>query len=307
MTDQAIVNILLGTQDFLPPISSEGKEQKLLIPLQCPFCDTIGKNVATWGTYSTKVQEVPRYYCYPCKKSFNPAKLPYYREICSELVWKLAQLSIEDKLSINSLAKKYSLPYSTINSLISYIKDFLASVYERAKQLHEHQNQNQKEFETSLRIVAYDEGFLKLLGVSAYLLFTLDENGRPLTVQIEENRKAEVIYNHMLSASSQLGGIDVFIADGAPAILTAVRALRSDILFIRHIHKGTSKRAQLIQIIKKPNKKKLTEITIELHTGSLLPNTESILTVTEKEVYSKNFAGSTTRIYVEKSKKKIKK
>ena len=307
MVDQAYVNILLGAQELYDPEVDDPNDQQLLIPLQCPFCHATGKDVATWGRYPTKEQDVPRYYCYPCKKSFNPAQLPFLKEICSELIWKLAQLTIEDKISINSLAQKYYLPYSTIRRLINYIKSYFASVYEITKQLHDLQNKNSGGNRDSLRIVAYDEGFLKLLGLSAYLLFTVDKEGKPLTLHIEEERKAEVIYNHLLSASSQLGGIDIFIADGAPAILTAVRALRSDLLFIRHIHKGTSKRAQLIQISKKPNKKKLTEITIELHTGSLLQNTESIITVSEKEVYAKTFDGNKIKPKKITSKKKRKK
>ena len=306
MSGTAYANILLGYQKEYPEIYQDNVQQKLLIPLECPFCYAKNDHVATWGTYPTKEREIPRYYCYNCKKTFNPAKLPFWKSTCSEIVWKLAQLAVEDKMSVHSLAEKYSIPYSTLNLLLTRIKIFLSSRYELAKQLYEHEITNEEKKCKKLRVVAYDEGFLRLLGVSAYLLFTLDEKGRPLTLQIEEDRTAETIYNHLLSASTQLGGLHVFIADGGPAILSAVRALRSDLLFIRHIHKGSAKRAQIIKYTVQPGKKKITETVIELHTGSLLPNTESIITVTEKHLNPHTFAGNKVPKINSESKKKRK-
>lgn len=307
MSDTALVNIFLGHQKNFPDIYQDSVQQQLLIPLECPFCLAKESHVATWGTYRTKEREIPRYYCYNCKKTFNPAKLPFWKKTCSEIIWKLAQLTIEDKLSIHSLAEMYNVPQSTLYLLLTRLKVFLSSSYELGKQLYEHEHKNEAKKRDYLRIVAYDEGFLRLLGVSAYLLFTLDESGRPLTLQIEENRTAETIYNHLLSASTQLGGIHVFIADGAPAILSAVRALRSDLLFIRHIHKGSAKRAQIIKYTIQPGKKKIIENVIELHSGSLLPNTESIITVTVKEQYPTTFAGNKVTKKNPEIKKKRKK
>ena len=307
MSDTALINIFLGHQKRYPDIYQNNIQQQLLIPLECPYCFAKESHVATWGTYQTKEREIPRYYCYNCEKTFNPAKLPFWKSTCSEILWKLAQLTIEDKVSVHSLAEKYNLPQSTLYLLLTRLKIFLASSYELGKQLYDHMHKNDEKNKEELRIVAYDEGFLRLLGVSAYLLFTLDKKGRPLTLQIEENRTAETVYNHLLTASTQLGGIHVFIADGGPAILSAVRALRSDLLFIRHIHKGSAKRAQIMKYTIQPEKKKIIETVIELHTGSLLPNTESIITVTVKEQYPTTFAGNKVSKINPETKKKRKK
>lgn len=306
MSETVYANILLGYQKKDPEIYQDTIHQKLLIPLECPFCNAKGDHVATWGTYQTREREIPRHYCYNCEKTFNSAKLPFWKNVCSQIIWRLAQLAIEDKISVHSLAEKYNIPQSTLCLLITHLKIFLDSSYELAKQLFEHENKNEESSKRKLRIVAYDEGFLRLLGVSAYLLFTLDENGKPLTLQIEGDRTAETIYNPLLSASTQLGGIHVFIADGGPAILSAVRALRSDLLFIRHIHKGSAKRAQIIKYTIQPGKKKIIETVIELHNGSLLPNTESIITVTEKKVYATTFSGNRVPKIKNESKKKRK-
>ena len=140
MSDTALVNILLGYQKSYPFQGEETTHQQLLIPLECPFCNAKDAHVATWGTYITKEGEVPRYYCYDCEKTFNPAKLPFWKSTCSEILWKLAQLSIEDKISINSLAKKYNIPKSTLYVLITRLKIFLASSFEIAKQLYDHEH-----------------------------------------------------------------------------------------------------------------------------------------------------------------------
>ncbi|OLS27692.1 MAG: hypothetical protein HeimC3_02690 [Candidatus Heimdallarchaeota archaeon LC_3] len=54
---------------------------------------------------------------------------------------------------------------------------------------------------------------------------------------------------------TQQGRVDIVIADGASAILSALRALRTSLLFIQHIHKDNGKRARLILISPVKNKK----------------------------------------------------
>jgi hypothetical protein len=131
----------------------------------------------------------------------------------------------------------------------------------------------------------------------------LDRNGIPLTVHIERDRSAETIYTHLVSAISQVGGIDVFIADGAPAILTALRCLRLKFLFVRHIHQGDRKQAELILFNPISGRKGVWETRLQLHTGSLLPNTETLMIVSKKKVYPKPFAGS-KKVPGDKSKRK---
>ncbi|OLS27691.1 MAG: hypothetical protein HeimC3_02680 [Candidatus Heimdallarchaeota archaeon LC_3] len=65
--------------------------------------------------------------------------------------------------------------------------------FEEAKLLRERFDIKKKKEKHQFRILAYDEGFLKVLGIKSYLLFTLDRDGKPLTVQIEEDRTAETI------------------------------------------------------------------------------------------------------------------
>jgi hypothetical protein len=217
------------------------------------------------------------------------------------MIWKLAQLSVEDKLSIHSLSKKWSIPETSLRVLTTEIKELLASSFERVKQLEQLQNIKSGKKTEEIKIVVYDEGFLKLLGVQAYLIFTLDGNGKPITLCVENNREAETIYNHFLSAMTQMGGLDVIISDGAPAILSAARALRHDLVLIMQIHQNDGKRARIIKLETVLNKKKMIETTVELHTGSLLLNSESELTVSKKIIYPKKFSG--TSIYSQKTKR----
>lgn len=298
MSSCASLEVLLGSPNETYPQYLQNNTLSFKIPLSCPFCIDQHTRVSTWGTYSTKVDERSRYYCYDCKTSFNASKIPYWKGNLYELVWKLAQLTVEDKLSVHSLSKKWNIPETTLRVLVTEIKDLLSSSFEQAKQLDQIQNNNSRINSKQFRVIAYDEGFLKLLGIQAYLIFTLDSNGRPLTLCIEDNREAETIYNHFLSAMTQMCGLDVIISDGAPAILSAARALRQDLLLIMQIHQNDGKRARLIKLKTIDDRKKMEETTIELHTGSLLLNTESELTVSKKTIYPKKYSGSsiTSRI-----------
>ena len=70
--------------------------------LICPFCDTKPVAVTTWGSYRTRAGEIRRYYCYHCKKAFNPAKVPYAFERMSKVIYELGkQLSRTIHLFLN--------------------------------------------------------------------------------------------------------------------------------------------------------------------------------------------------------------
>jgi len=304
MATSASLEILIGTP-------SDNHQQYLVnntfsfqIPLSCPYC--IGQNtrVGTWGTYPANLDERTRFRCYECEDTFNTAKLPFWINNLHEMVWKLAQLTIKSNLSVHSLANQWNIPETTLRVLVTEIKEVLSTSFERAKQLDQKLKENSSSDKEQLRIIAYDEGFLKLLGVQAYLIFTLDKDGRPLTLCIENNRDSETIYNHFLSAMSQLGGIDIIISDGAPAILTAARALRQDLTLIMQIHQGDAKRCRIIKLKTIPDRKLMEQTTIEMHTGSLLRNSESELRVSKSFIYPKKLAGSNETSQTTKREKK---
>lgn len=301
MISVASLEILLGNQNGLNTRYLMNNTLSFKIPLSCPNCLDQSQRISTWGTYQTKIDERTRFYCYMCNLTFNSAKIPFWTNNLHQMIWKLSQLSVEDKLSIHSLSKKWNIPETSLRVLISEIKELLASSFERVKQLEQLQNIKSGKKTEEIRIIVYDEGFLKLLGVQAYLIFTLDGNGKPITLCVENNREAETIYNHFLSAMTQMGGLDVIISDGAPAILSAARALRHDLLLIMQIHQNDGKRARIIKLETVLNKKKMIETTVELHTGSLLLNSESELTVSKKNIYPKKFSG--TSIYSQKTKR----
>lgn len=301
MTSVASLEILLGNQNRINTQYLMNNTLSFKIPLSCPKCLDQSQRISTWGTYQTKIDERTRFYCYTCGLTFNSAKIPFWTNNLHQMIWKLAQLSVEDKISIHSLSKKWSIPETSLRTLITEIKRILASSFEQVKQLEQLQNNKSGKKTREIKIVVYDEGFLKLLGVQAYLVFTLDGKGKPITLCIENNREAETIYNHFLSALTQMGGLDVIISDGAPAILSAARALRHDLLLIMQIHQNDGKRARIIKLETVLNRKKMIETTVELHTGSLLLNSESELTVSKKIIYPKKFSG--TSIYSQKTKR----
>ncbi|MFQ5753663.1 MAG: hypothetical protein ACE5HI_16865 [bacterium] len=285
MSTSTFLELTIGPQLQVTNQLHELNIASIVIPLQCPRCLDKDTRVGTWGSYRTANDEPIRYMCYTCKKTFNVAKAPYWKDKVSEIVWKLAQLTVADRTSVHSLAQKWDIPKTTLYLLIEQIKLLLSQAFEQAKILYMKQNPEHSQFKHSFRVFYYDEGFLRLLGIPAYLIFTLDSNGIPLTIQIERDRSAETIYTHLISAVNQVGGIDVFIADGAPAILTALRSLRQKFMFIRHIHQGDRKQAELILFKPIPDRKGILEVQLQLHTGSLLPNTETLMTVSKKIVY----------------------
>lgn len=295
MSQTTNVQIQVGSQPLYKCQSQEQGFLNLTIPLTCPFCLAKEIEVCTWGSYLTNTGEVARYRCKTCLKTFNPAKIPYWKTKVQEIVWKLAQLAIGNRFSVNALAKMWEVPETTLRTLITEIKEFLAHNLQRAKQLQEQLTPPGTTETASLRIIFYDEGFLKLLGASGFIIFTLTADGTPLTMEIEPHRDAETIHGHFVQAITQLGGIDVIIGDGATAILAAAKALRQPLILVQHIHSGKKHRARIIRLESIPNRKALRQTTIELHTGSLLPNTESKLKAVIKKVYAPTWNSSAKR------------
>ena len=267
----------------------------LEITVECPYCGGETEVIGTWGSYPTSTGDVRRYRCKKCKRTFNPAKIPYWRDKVEEFVWKITQMAIKDRIAVNALAKMWGVPETTLRTLVSAVKDFLASNLEIAKQLQERLSVPDTVKHSDFRIIFYDEGFIKLLGGNGFILFTLNADGTPINVAIEPRRDGETIYGYFVQAMTQLGGIDMIVADAAPATLKAAKALRQPLILVQHIHSGKGKRARIIKLEPIPNRRGIWETTIELHTGSLLPNTESKIIAKRIRVYPAKWASPMPR------------
>jgi hypothetical protein len=66
----------------------------------------------------------------------NPANIPYWQDKTTELIWKRAQLTINDQVSVNALTQIYNIPESTLRRLSTAITTRLSEKYELAKQVH---------------------------------------------------------------------------------------------------------------------------------------------------------------------------
>ena len=133
---------------------------------------------------------------------------------------------IKDRVAINALAKMWGVPETTLRTLTSAVKDFLATNLEIIKQLQERLSVPDTVKLSPLRVIFYAEGFIKLLGANGFILFTLTMDGTPINVAIEPQRDAQTIHGYFVQAMTQLGGIDVIVSDGGKAILAAAKALR---------------------------------------------------------------------------------
>jgi transposase-like protein len=291
----ANIQLQLGPQLHSTQYRWPHENLELDIPVKCPHCRGNTEAISTWGSYPTSTGEVRRYRCKTCWRTFNPAKIPYWRDKVGVFVWKLTQMVIKDRVAINALAKMWGVPETTLRTLTSAVKDFLATNLEIIKQLQERLSVPDTVKLSPLRVIFYDEGFIKLLGANGFILFTLTMDGTPINVAIEPQRDTQTIHGYFVQAMTQLGGIDVIVSDGGKAILAAAKALRQPLILVQHIHQGKGKRARIIKLEPIPNRKALWEITVELHTGSLLANTESKIMARTKKVYPAKWASPTPR------------
>jgi transposase-like protein len=296
MSQTTTVQIQVGSQPLTEGSINDHFILSLPIPLTCPLCQEKDIEVGTWGSYSTTTGEVRRFRCKNCLGTFNPAKIPFWKKNVQEIIWKLTQLVIKDRFSVNALVKMWGVPETTLRTLVTAIKEFLATNLERAKQLQERLGVPSTTETSSLRIIFYDEGFLKLLGANGFIIFTLDSDGTPINVAIEPKRDAQTIHGYFVQAITQLGGIDVIVGDGAVAILAAAKALRQPLILVQHIHQGKGKRSRITTLEPISNRKALWDITIELHTGTLLSNVESKVMTRKKKVYPAKWSTPVTRI-----------
>lgn len=303
----ANLQMQLGPQLHVTQYEWPQSSFELGIIVECPYCGGKTEIIGGWGSYPTSTGDVRRYMCKNCVRTFNPAKMPYWRDRVEELVWKLTQMTIKDRVAINALAKMWGVPETTLRTLITAIKDFLATNLEIIKQLQERLSEPDTVKHSDLRIIFYDEGFIKLLGANGFILFTLAADGSPINVAIEPRRDAQTIHGYFVQAMTQLGGIDVIVGDGAKTIFAAAKALRQSLILVQHIHKGKRKRARITKLEPIVNRKALKETTIELHSGSLLPNTESKIIVRRKKVYPAKWSSPTPmKKWVERKKKPAK-
>lgn len=290
MTAIATLELILGSKTLHDRPNTNLSKLALDIPLHCPECAELHSNVGTWGTYETIPGVVVRFRCRECGGTFNPSKIPFWRRKMTEIIWKLAQLVVQNQVTVNWLAEQHKVPETTLRTLLTELKQLLAQNYRVAQEIQDRFQATSDPFSTDLKVLFYDEGFLKLLGGTGFLIFTLNHEGNPLTVQVEPKRDAATIYKHLRTAVDQLGGVDLIIGDGATALVAATKALRLPVTLVQQIHSGKGKRARIRHYQPIPNRKAMWETMIELHTGSLLPNVESIMTVKRKKIYPKDYS-----------------
>ncbi|MFV2016188.1 MAG: hypothetical protein ACC656_12215 [Candidatus Heimdallarchaeota archaeon] len=106
MSSVASFEIVLGNRNEKNTQYLMNNTLSFKIPLTCPNCLDQTQRISTWGTYPTTIDERTRFHCYTCGKTFNSAKIPFWSNNLHQMIWRIAQLSIEDKLSIHSLSKK---------------------------------------------------------------------------------------------------------------------------------------------------------------------------------------------------------
>ncbi len=295
MTAVMTVNMIIGENNQRHGEQSGVTMSKTILPVTCPYCEGKAESISTWGSYRTNTGEVIRFCCKKCHKTFNPAKVPCWKDKVIKIITTIAELTIKEQLSVSALARIWSVPESSIRRLVNAIKTFLADNFELIKQLQEFSVESSIHEAAPLRVIYYDEGFLKFFGATGFLIFVLDDQGRPISIDLESDRKAKTIYSYFVQAMTQLGGLDVIVADGSPAILAAARALRQPIKLVQHIHRGKGKRVRIVAFQPIPNRKAIWETTIELHGNALLPDTESLISVNKKKIYPASWSSTTKK------------
>ena len=151
----AHLQMQLGPQLLSTRYEWPQEELGLEIPVECPYCGGETEVISIWGSYPTLTGDVRRYRCKKCKGTFNPAKIPYWRDKVEEFVWKLTQMVIKDRVAVNALARMWGVPETTLRTLVSAVKDFLASNLEIAKQLQERLSVPDTVKHSDLRIIFY--------------------------------------------------------------------------------------------------------------------------------------------------------
>ncbi len=226
MSCTANLQMQLGPQLHVTQYEWPQPNFKLGITVECPYCGGKTEIIGGWGSYPTLTGKVRRYMCKNCARTFNPAKIPYWHDKVEEFVWKLTQMTIKDRVVVNALAKMWEVPETTLRTLITAIKDFLAINLEIIKQLQERLSEPDTVKHSDLRTIFYDEGFIKLLGANGFILFTFAADGTPINVAIEPRRDAQTICRYFVQAMTQLGGIDVIVGDGAKTIFEEEASLQ---------------------------------------------------------------------------------
>ncbi len=259
------------------------------VPLRCPFCGASGDSITTWGYYATQSEERRRFRCECCHKTFNAAKLPIWQEMIGTALWRIVQHCIRDNLPVISLAKTLEVPTSTLRELVNRLKDALAQnaayLQQIQSQLGTHQSRGKYEYNKDLRAIFVDEGFLKIEGMTCYVLFVVDAHGTPVQLYLSFQRTAQHWYEVLEQAIGTVGWIDVIVSDGAAAIHRAVLALHRPIWHIRHIHSGSRQRVLCHEVCPTSGKKSVQVRTVELHSSTSLPHSESLVIYSEQERY----------------------
>jgi len=250
----------------------------------CPYCQAPSAAIRRHGTYERQDHPAQRYRCLQCQKTFNAAKLPVVRELMHQVAWRLVELVICEGHPVNSLAATLHVPEKTLRQLITAIRGYLAVNLEVLQHLPHEQNRPREANPGRFRTVFMDEGFIKVAGVSWYLVFGVDETGQPLFAELLPTRNAAAMKACLDQCEACLGGLDVVVSDGHVPTHAALRRWPHPIIHVQHIHSGSRKRIQIHEITPLPGKKRAQLVTLILHNASLKAGQESIVEVQQRTV-----------------------
>lgn len=265
------------------------------VALDCPFCNEEKPRVGDWSFYPTKRAPVPRFMCYDCNKTFNIALLPGVQKLLRNFVRLVTELTIEQNMSINALAKQWGVPESTLRALKVEIELQLALVWEEVHAVLQAPNSSQGTTQASA-VLFYDEGFLKVSGTTIFLLFVINDKGEPLSVELSPTRKAADIKPLFEEAFIKTGAFShVIVSDGASTIHKALLELRRPLIHIQHIHSGSKKVIRIHDVRPQEGRKGIPVLSLEIHGDSLKLSTISKGKFKKRIVYLSSSKKKTSR------------
>lgn len=266
----------------------------------CPYCRVASRFIVRHGTYKRSNGAAQRYKCKRCYKTFNAAKIPAIQDLMHQVAWRLAEIVVRDGYPVNALANTLNVPETTLRRVITAIREILAVNLEVIQTMRGTQIQLLEATPFPLRVVFIDEGFIKIAGITWYLIFGVNYDGTLLFADLVNNRNALSMKACLEECEAVLGKLDVVVSDGHSATHAALRRWSYPLIHVQHIHSGSRKRVNVHEIEPVLGKKQAKVTTVSLHSDSLKPGRGTLMDVKQRTVQLPPLTSSSTS----KSKKK---
>lgn len=202
-----------------------------LVPIICPNEQTSVRhhNIVKNGHETSSKKKPQQYRCNTCRKTFYSHTSREILHFSDQIRMRISAALEGGKLNTMHLMTTLEISASSASRILQKILDNICNCSKYRNLREKHRNSD---------TIIVDETFLKIGKKTHYLIVIISGNGKIMDFRLVKQRSADLITKMVRRCGSRLNySFRLLVTDGFQVYVGVAKALKRNIIHIRHIHK----------------------------------------------------------------------